>query len=82
MSSFYGTKVGWLNSKVYIVQDIMDDEFATNFETETIKERINRGIVVQEPKFLTLQPSVSDDDLPLWVKKCKIVLGKFNLYKV
>ena len=47
---FYGSKENWLNSKEYVVADILDDQFAVNFDQISIKERIARGEKVLEPK--------------------------------
>ncbi len=47
---FYGSKEDWLNSKEYVVADILDDQFAVNFDQISIKERIARGEEVLEPE--------------------------------
>jgi hypothetical protein len=49
---FYGSKEDWLNSKEYVVADILDDQFAVNFDQISIKERIARGEEVLEPEVL------------------------------
>lgn len=47
---FYGSKEDWLNSKEYVITDILDDQFAVNFDQISIKERIARGEEVLEPE--------------------------------
>lgn len=47
---FYGSKEDWLNSKEYVIADILDDQFAVNFDQISIKERIARGEEVLGPE--------------------------------
>ena len=54
---FWGSKEDWLNSRVYIVKDILDDQFAIDFNTITIKDMISNGENVKEPdEFLDTIP--------------------------
>ncbi len=48
---YYGTKEEWLNENYYIVDNVYDDNFAINFEGISIKERIEKGGKIEEPKF-------------------------------
>lgn len=47
---FWGSKEDWLNSKEYVIADILDDQFPVNFDQISIKERIARGEKISEPE--------------------------------
>ncbi|WP_156964290.1 hypothetical protein [Clostridium sulfidigenes] len=51
---YFTDKEQWLKSKEYNVINVYDENFAIDFSMSTIKEKIDKNLEVQEPKFVDI----------------------------
>lgn len=51
---YFTDKEQWLKSKEYNVINVYDKNFAIDFSMSTIKEKIDKNLEVQEPKFVDI----------------------------